>query len=143
MIKRLLIVLLLTVFCGGCFTAADKQAEGRRLYIEEGEFDNSEELANIQRERRGAPPVVESNYIFRVTPKDTYFYNEKSEPIHGGAELTASSAVEAGLASYKDAYVVKKAVRYMGESYFGGDAGGGQAEAAADEEGVLVEDEEW
>ncbi|WP_424244978.1 hypothetical protein Dip510_000086 [Elusimicrobium posterum] len=64
----------------GCGASAQKTDESKKLYIEEGEYDATL-TAEAQNERRGAKPVVESNYIFRVLPKDTYFYNEKNIPI--------------------------------------------------------------
>lgn len=80
----LFLVLLVSVAC----SSSQKKDENRKLYIEEGEY-SAELEAQAQNERRGAKPVVESNYIFRVLPQDTYFYDEKNMPLDDGIK-TAS-----------------------------------------------------
>ncbi len=125
--KILLLVFVLTAFLGACrstSTTEDSQPS-KRLYIEDGEYDG-DAAADIQRERRGAPPVVESNYIFRVLPKDTYFYNEKNMPMHGGEAATASDGgvVSAETSDYKEPYLWNKAKRYMGNEVHPANTGG-------------------
>ncbi|WP_428897538.1 hypothetical protein Dip518_001329 [Parelusimicrobium proximum] len=109
----------------GCY-ASKKSSEyeldpNKRLYIEEGEF-MSEAEANAQRERRGAKPVVESNYIFRVLPQDTYFYDEKNMPIEGNVKKASD---------YKEKRLWTRPKRFAPGEYGTGGGGASTPEPAA------------
>ena len=102
------IFLLLTVIiCVLAVNACRSNQEPKKLYIEEGEYE-SQLNKEAQVERRGAAPVIESNYIFRVLPRDTYFYDEKDMPI----EDTVKKA-----ADYKEKRLWERPRRYKPGEY--------------------------
>lgn len=107
--KKLLLLLPLILCACGQRSARNTYADAPVLYIEEGEYEYAHRNETVS-ERRGAAPVVESNYIFTVLPKDTYFFDEKNMPMHGPANLQTVGAPDD--ADYKEPFLHKKAKRY-------------------------------
>ncbi|MGB2578653.1 hypothetical protein AAIR98_000572 [Elusimicrobium simillimum] len=102
----LFLVCACALFLAAC---SSSKKENRTLYIEEGEYESQIEQ-EAQSERRAAPPVVESNYIFRVLPKETFYYDEKNMPLDDGLK---------SVSDYKESRLWKRPKRYMPGTYPG------------------------
>lgn len=78
--KNLTVFFCLFSLVFACACMPKKQTQPRRLYIEEGEYE-SDRNREAEGERREAPLIVESDYIYEVIPKDTYFFDNRNMPI--------------------------------------------------------------
>ncbi|MDR0291311.1 MAG: hypothetical protein LBI01_00725 [Elusimicrobium sp.] len=103
-------VLLLSAFAVcACSSSQDKQTtQAKKLYIEDGEYQTASK-PSLQSERRAAPPIIESDYIFRIQPRDTFYFDEQDMPIDAPpAAKAAAGKTTPG--------PMKRPKRYMGGS---------------------------
>lgn len=86
--KKFLLIILACMLVSGCYKNLNKSSKedrgsSQKVYLDGAEYE-SELEANAQKERRGAKPVIESNYVFKVIPRDTYFFDENNMPVDDG-----------------------------------------------------------
>ncbi len=80
---RLSALLVCAGLLAACSSEQKKAKYNRKIYLTEEDYlaDLSPEA---QKERREAPPVVESEYIFNLEPshdqKNIYFYDDRQQP---------------------------------------------------------------
>ena len=83
LITKLLILFVCVSALAACSTEAQKREKyNRKIYLTEEDY--LEDLsAEAVKERREAPPVAESEYIFNVQPatqENVYFFDERQQP---------------------------------------------------------------
>ncbi|GHT40361.1 hypothetical protein FACS189437_05820 [Bacteroidia bacterium] len=78
--KKLLILFLPVFALCACYSSGSRPAHGKPLYIKEGEYEEAVN-SSAESERRAAAPIVESDYIFRIQPQNSFYYDERSKPL--------------------------------------------------------------
>lgn len=107
--KKILIPVLAALVFGACSKSAnDKTASSapRQLFIADGEFQATQ-TADAQAERRASPPMVESDYIYRLPQKDAYYFDQRDMPTDEPPAQPEDPAV------YKAGYLWKRPSRVM------------------------------
>ena len=93
--------------------AQNDPREQRKIYLTEEDY--LEELGSqAEKERRTAPPLIESDYIFNTVPetdKTVYFFDERQQPKVPGNPSDADYK--------KEKRLWKKPKRYTAEEYYG------------------------
>ncbi|ACC97825.1 hypothetical protein Emin_0263 [Elusimicrobium minutum Pei191] len=106
--KKLIPVLsVCCIFLIAACSSSNKKNENKMLFIEEGEYEASLN-ESTQNERRGARLMHESNYLFRLIPQSTYFFDEKNMPLD---DVTKSAS------DYKAGRLWTRPKRYMPGEY--------------------------
>ncbi|MCL2888308.1 MAG: hypothetical protein FWF35_03260 [Elusimicrobia bacterium] len=83
--RKLSILFLSALAVCACSSSSTKQTtQAKQLYIKDGEYQAANK-SSVQGERRAAPPIIESDYIFRIQPQETFYFDEKDMPLTGAA----------------------------------------------------------
>lgn len=81
--SQVIALLLCVGLLSACTGNARKAKYNRKIYLTEEDY-LSDLAPQAERERREAPPVVESEYIFNLEPsqdqKNIYFYDDRQQP---------------------------------------------------------------
>ena len=82
-LSQVIALLLCAGLLAACTGNARKAKYNRKIYLTEEDY-LSDLAPQAERERREAPPVVESEYIFNLEPspdqKNIYFYDDRQQP---------------------------------------------------------------
>ncbi len=111
--------------------------ENRKIYLTEEDY--LEELGReAAKERREAPPAVESEYIFNAVPetnKDVYFFDERQQPKVPGQPSDADYKREKRLWN--------KPKRYTPEQYYGMQGDGGNSSSSSSSSSSSYDDNNY
>ena len=126
--KLLLLVLCISVFSACSTNAQKKEKYNRKIYLTEEDYleDLSEQAV---KERREAPPAVESEYIFNAQPttqETVYFFDERQQPKVPGQPAAKDYKKEKRLWT--------KPRRFTPEEYYGMQEGGGNSGSSSSSE---------
>lgn len=111
---KLTVFLLCAGLLAACTSEQKKAKYNRKIYLTQEDY-----LADLapeaQKDRREAPPVVESEYIFNLEPsqdqKNVYFYDDRQQPKVPGVPSDGDYK--------KEKRLWQKPKRYSPEEYYG------------------------